>query len=171
MASSALLLVGFLAVIALLACSALFSSAETAIFSLPPVDGEAATAPASSGERTLQGLRADPHRLLVTLLVGNNVVNVAIASTTTALAVAYLPPGVAVAAATAVTSLLVIVFGEVLPKSYGLGNAATWAVRVAPAIRLVEIIFSPVVTVLDAGTRRVNAYLSGDEAIERPYVD
>jgi Mg2+/Co2+ transporter CorB len=171
MSDATLLVVGGPVLLALLGCSALFSSAEMAIFSLPPLDS-AAPATGADGERSrLDDLRDDPHRLLVTLLVGNNVVNVAFASIVTVLAVSYLPAGIAVAAATAITSLVVIVFGEIVPKAYGLGQGRRWAERVAPMIGLVELALLPVVVVLDAVTSRVNHRLSGDEAIERPYLE
>ena len=171
MSDATLLLVGGPAVVLLLACSALFSSAEMAIFSLPALEPDAPDTEADREPSALDHLRADPHRLLVTLLVGNNVVNVAIASIVTVLAVSYLPAGVGVAAATGVTSLAVIVFGEIIPKSYGLGQGQRWAERVAPVIGLVELALLPVVIVLDAFTSRVNTGLSGDEAIERPYLE
>lgn len=169
MASPVVLGAGTVAVVVLLACSAFFSSAETAIFTLPPDWADAhAEDPRAA---TLATLRADPHRLLVTLLAGNNVVNVALASVVTVLVGGFLPPGPAVLATTAVASLLVLVFGEIVPKAYGLGNAAAWAVTVAPAIRGVEWVLSPAISLLDAVTGGMNRLLDGDREIERPYVD
>lgn len=77
----------------LLGCSAFFSSAETAIFSLPPDWFDRAARGSDRRTRLLKRLRDDPHRLLVTLLVGNNVVNVAISSLVTLSLAEFLPAG------------------------------------------------------------------------------
>ncbi len=159
---TAVALVGLLV---LLALSAFFSSSETAIFTLP--DAWLDAQPASSD--SLRELRSDPHRLLVTILVGNNVVNVAIASISTVLALEYLPAGIAVTVATVVVSVVVLVFGEIVPKSYGLGNAEQWAPRVAGPLRVVERVLYPLVVVFDAVTRRLNARLGGEPDIEQQY--
>lgn len=165
-----LIVVGGVATVALLACSAFFSSSETAIFSLP-ASLDAVAGVDDTRETALTALREDPHRLLVTLLVGNNVVNVAISSIVTVLVARSLPPGPAVVAATVVTSTLVLVFGEIVPKAYGLGNAVEWSLTVAPVISLVEKFLSPLISLFDWVTRGINRYIEGDTDIERPYVD
>jgi len=88
----------------LLALSAFFSSSETAIFSLPAEWFERQAATDDPRAQVLKELYDDPHRLLVTLLVGNNVVNIAISSIVTVLVASYLPSGAAVAVATVCTS-------------------------------------------------------------------
>ena len=165
-----LLLVGIAAVAVLLLCSAFFSSSETAIFTVP-AEWVTSQAGNDDGGRTLATLRKNPHRLLVTLLVGNNVVNVAISSIVTVLVVQNLPPGPAVVATTVITSVLVLVFGEIVPKSYGLGNAEQWSLTVAPVISLVEKLLSPVISLFDWVTRGINERIAGEGDIERPYVE
>jgi len=160
-----------LAVVGLLCCSAFFSSAETAIVSLPSEWVAAQSRAKDSRVATLQRLYDDPHRLLVTLLVGNNVVNIAISSIITAVLVDALPSGVAVVAATLVASIVLLVFGEIVPKSYGLGNATRWSLVVAGPLRLVERALSPAITVLDWITRRMSALIPVDAEIEKPYLD
>ena len=161
---------GVVATLALLVCSAFFSSSETAIFSLP-AEHDAVPGDGDGRERALTALREDPHRLLVTLLVGNNVVNVAISSIITVLVARSLDPGPAVLAATVVTSVLVLVFGEIVPKAYGLGNAPEWSLTVAPVVALVEKLLSPLISLFDWVTRSITRYIEGEADIERPYVD
>jgi len=163
-------LVGAGAVLVLVAVSAFFSSSETAIFSLPTgwIDDRAASG--DPGVATLRRLREDPHRLLVTLLVGNNVVNVAISSITTAVLVGYLPTGPAVTLATVIASSVVLVFGEIVPKSYGLGNARLWATRVAGPIAVLERLLYPLVLVFDVLTRSLAARIGGDREIEEQFL-
>lgn len=161
------------AVAVLLGCSAFFSSSEIAIFSLPTVT-ETDTTPTDAPDRrseTLARLREDPHRLLVTLLVGNNVVNVAISSIITVVLVERLPAGQAVAAATIGASFTVLLFGEILPKAYGLGNAEKVSLAVARPIRVVGLLLLPLVVVFDGLTRRASGVLGVDAGIERPYTD
>jgi Mg2+/Co2+ transporter CorB len=162
---------GGIAVLVLLSVSAFFSSAEIAVFSLP-VEWIDETVDAGDPRAGLLGeLRGNPHRLLVTLLVGNNLVNVAISSITTVVLLRHFPEGIAVTAATLGAASLVLIFGEILPKSYGLGHARTWALSVARPIRLVERLLYPLVAVFDALTRRLGAVVGGDQDIEEPYTD
>jgi len=168
MADPTLAVAGVAVTAVLLTCSAFFSSSETAIFSLAPAWVAGSEGP---GSHDLKELFEDPHRLLVTLLVGNNVVNIAISSVLTVVVVSYLPTGVAVVAATLLTSTVVLIFGEIVPKSYGLANAQRWALRIAPAVRRVEWAISPVITVFDWITGLMTDWINGETAIERPYFD
>lgn len=171
MAGLTLALVGIVATIVLLACSAFFSSSETAVFSLPR---EWVEQQATTGDRrahVLKELHDDPHRLLVTLLVGNNIVNIAITSIVTVLVASYLPAGPAVVVTTVVTSFLILIFGEIVPKAFGLGNAERWSLAVASPVRLVERALSPLITLFDEITRRINALISADSDIEKPYTE
>lgn len=158
------------AIVVLLGVSAFFSSSEIAVFSL---SSDWVTAQAAKGDRravSLQGLLDDSHRLLVTILVGNNVVNIAISSIITAVVVGRLPAGSAVAVATVVASFIVLVFGEIIPKSYGLGNAEQWSLHVARPLSAIEVGLFPLVIVFDSLTRRVSVIFGGDQRIERSYM-
>lgn len=159
------------AVLVLLACSAFFSSSETAIFSLPRewIEQEATTTDRRA--HVLKKLHDDPHRLLVTLLVGNNIVNIAISSLLTVLVTSYLSAGPAVVVTTVVTSFLILICGEIVPKAFGLGNAQSWSLTIAGPIRLVERLLSPLITLFDAITRWLNAFITIDTDIEEPYTD
>jgi Mg2+/Co2+ transporter CorB len=161
---------GVLAIGCLLVVSAFFSSSEIAIFSLS--DEAISSFDSATDPRVgiLQELRSDPHRLLVTLLVGNNIVNLAIGSLTTVLVLEYVSPGSAVAIATVVGSIVVLVFGEIVPKSYGLGHSRSWALRVVGTLRLVELVLYPIVLVFEWITGYLNGFLSGDVHIEKPYL-
>jgi len=105
----------------LLALSGFFSSAETALFSISKTKARFL---AKSNDRTgalIKAMKADPHRLLSTILIGNNVVNVAAASIATSLTI-DLVQGYAVGIATGIMTFLILVFGEVLPKSIATRN-------------------------------------------------
>jgi Mg2+/Co2+ transporter CorB len=155
----------------LLACSAFFSSSETAIFSLAEEDIDADEATGDPRAVRLAELRDDPHRLLVTLLVGNNIVNMAISSVVTVALVETVSAGAAVTVATLVASSVVLVFGEIVPKSYGLGNARRWARTFARPLYLVELTLLPIVFVFDVLTRRLSGVLGGETALEEQFED
>jgi len=171
MSTHLILLPSLVAVAVLLSLSAFFSSSESAIFSLPDEWIRAASADGTKESRTLGRLRANPHRLLVTLLVGNNIVNIAITSIITLLVARFVPPGVSVVVATLGVSVLVLVFGEIVPKSYGLGHAESWSLRVARPIAFVERALGPLVALFDTVTRWLTRFVGGDQHIEKPYVD
>jgi len=171
MSQLTLFLAGGGAVVVLLAISAFFSSSEIALFSLSPEWIAERVAAGEGRAGSLERLRDDPHRLLVTILVGNNVVNIAISSIITVLVARTLSGGVAVAVATVVASSLVLVCGEIVPKSYGLGNAESWSLRVVKPLAVIERVLYPLVFVFDGLTRQLSDVLGGDEHIEDPYVD
>lgn len=168
MVATATLLV-FAAIVGLVAVSAFFSSTEIAIFSLP-TDRVQALGETAAGRRLGQ-LRGNPHRLLVTLLVGNTLVNMAVASLATVLAIQTLPANWAVPAATLGAAGVVLVFGEILPKSWGLGNAEPWSLRAAPIVRGIELALYPLVSVFDWVTRRFAAATSAEPEIEELVLD
>jgi Mg2+/Co2+ transporter CorB len=175
------------AIAVLVGLSAFFSSSESALFSLSAdwlasADATAADAAGAVGEpgdaagasanaTVLDALREDPHRLLVTILVGNNLVNIAISSLITLLVVEFVPSGFAVVLATLAASVLILVFGEIVPKAYGLGHAQSWSLRVARPLSFVERVLGPVVTVFDAVTSALTGLVGGDREIEEPYLD
>ncbi|WP_262177743.1 DUF21 domain-containing protein [Haloarcula laminariae] len=153
---------------ALLACSAFFSSSETALFSLSR-EWVTETAATDGRAAALADVLDDPHRLLVTLLVGNNVVNITLSSLLTALLVDRLDPGLAVLATTVLASTVILIAGEIIPKSYGLGHAQTFALTVVRPLRYVSILLYPVVAVFDLLTRTLSDRIGGQQSIERAY--
>jgi len=163
--------VSVVALLGLLAASAFFSSTEIAVFSLSREWLDERVAASDHRASMLAELRDDPHRLLVTLLVGNNVVNVAISSILAVLLAERFSGGVAVAMTTVVAGSVVLVFGEILPKAYGLGHAEEWALTTARPVWVVERLLFPIVVVFDFVTRRAGAMMGADPDIEEPYTD
>ncbi|MCX2819621.1 DUF21 domain-containing protein [Haladaptatus sp. F3-133] len=103
--------VGVVLVTVLLGVSAFFSSTEIAVFSLP-----SEKVGVGEDSEALARLRSDPHRLLVTILVGNNVVNVAVSSIVTLLVAQRLSGGAAAVVATTSASVLILILGEIIPS-------------------------------------------------------
>jgi putative hemolysin len=155
----------------LLVLSGFFSSSEIAMFSFPDHRVEGVVAEGKRGSETLKGLKGNPHRLLVTILVGNNLVNIAMSSIATGILAYFLASqGQAVAIATFGVTALVLLFGESAPKSYAIDNAESWALRTARPLKIAEIVLLPLVVLFDYLTRVVNRVTGGRGAIEESYV-
>ncbi len=167
---SAVLVGGIATILLLIVLSAFFSSSEIAMFSLPAHRTEALVEDGVPGSRTLQQLKADPHRLLVTILVGNNLVNIAMSSIATGLLGFYLSRGQAVLAATFGITAIVLLFGESAPKSYAVENTESWALRIAKPLKASEKVLLPLILFFDYLTRIVNKITGGRSAIETSYV-
>ncbi|KAA9399499.1 HlyC/CorC family transporter [Haloarcula sp. CBA1130] len=164
-------LVGGVATITLLIIlSAFFSSSEIAMFSLPAHRTESLVEDGVPGAKTLKRLKADPHRLLVTILVGNNLVNIAMSSIATGLLAMYLSQGQAVAVATFGITAIVLLFGESAPKSYAVENTESWALRISKPLKFAEKVLLPLILLFDYLTRVVNKITGGRSAIETSYV-
>jgi len=162
--------VGVLVILVLIALSAFFSSSEIAMFSLPAHRVEALVEDGVPGAKTLKALKTDPHRLLVTILVGNNLVNIAMSSIATGLFGVYLSQGQAVLAATFGITAIVLLFGESAPKSYAVENTESWALRIAKPLKASEKVLLPLIVLFDYLTRIVNKITGGRSAIETSYV-
>ncbi|MDY7082338.1 MAG: CNNM domain-containing protein, partial [Halobacteria archaeon] len=162
--------VGLLAIGVLMVLSAFFSSSEIAMFSLERHRIESLAESDHKSAEVLHKLRENPHRLLVTILVGNNVVNIAMSSIATALVIIYLPRGLAVTVSTIVISFLVLIFGESAPKSYAVENTESWALRISRPLQFSQYVMYPVVVFFDYLTRAVNRVTGGRSDIETSYV-
>jgi len=132
------------AIFVLLSVSAFFSGAETALTAASRGSLRARADKGSTGAATALGVTEDRERMIGALLLGNNVVNILAASLATALFTRLVGPG-GVAVATLVMTALVLVFGEVMPKTLAITFPEAFASRVAPAIRLMIWLFGPVV--------------------------
>ncbi|RQG99598.1 hemolysin family protein [Natrarchaeobius oligotrophus] len=161
---------GVLVIVLLMAVSGFFSSSEIAMFALPRHRLEALVETGARNATVVEELRGDPHRLLVTILVGNNVANVAMSSVATALLGFYVSGAQAVLLTTVGITSLVLLFSESAPKSYAIENTESWALRVARPIRLSEHLLYPFVVVFDKLTRAVNGLVGAETAIESAYL-
>ncbi|MFB6242940.1 MAG: hemolysin family protein [Halobaculum sp.] len=161
---------GSLSILVLIALSAFFSSSEIAMFSLASHRVESLVEEGRPGADTVKELKDDPHRLLVTILVGNNIVNIAMSSIATGLFALYMSQGQAVFAATFGITALVLLFGESAPKSYAVENTESWSLRIAKPLKLSEYVLYPLIVTFDYLTRIVNQITGGRSAIETSYV-
>ncbi len=138
----------------LLAISAFFSASETALTAASRGKLKAQADKGSEGAATALKITEDSERMIGALLLGNNVANILSAALATALLTRMFGDS-GVAIATGVMTALVLVFGEVLPKTLAITYPESAATKVAPLVRLLILLFSPVVTVVRALVRGI----------------
>ncbi len=134
--------------IALILMSGFFSSAETALFSISNVKARHIAKSRSKRNTLIKKMKEDPHKLLSTILIGNNLVNVAASALATALAI-ELAANHAVGIATGVMTLAILIFGEIFPKSIATRNNILIARMVIIPLHWLSILFSPMIMFLN----------------------
>ncbi len=141
-------------ILLLLMASAFFSGSETALTASSRGKLKAQSDRGSHGAKQALKITEDNERMIGALLLGNNIVIILSASLATALLTRMFGAS-GVALATFVMTALVLVFGEVLPKTVAITYPEFVATRVAPVVRLVIMLFSPIVSVVRAVVRGI----------------
>jgi len=137
-------LLGFSLLAVLVVFSAIFSGSETAIFSLSDARVLSLKKQKIRGAKTLYKLRKNPNRLLITILIGNNVANIAASAITTYLITRSLG-SFGIGIATGILTLVILIFGEIIPKSFAYAKAARISLLMAYPLHLMSTILSPII--------------------------
>lgn len=137
------LIIPGLIVLCLICLSAFFSGSETALTAASDARLHGWAKEGNKRAEMVNKLRERKERLIGGLLLGNNLVNILASSIATSVLIKMVGEA-GVVYATLVMTLLVLVFAEVLPKTYALHFADTMSMRIAPVIRVVIAIFAPV---------------------------
>ena len=134
-----------LAIFILLLLSAFFSGSETALTAASRGKLQTQADKGSRSAARALSITEDNERLIGSVLLGNNLVNILATSLATALFTKLVGES-SVALATLVMTVLVLIFAEVLPKTYAITNAERAAARVSAPIALLVSIFDPIVS-------------------------
>lgn len=138
----------------LLVLSAFFSGSETALTAASRPVMHQLERSGNRRARIVNRLFDHKERLIGAILLGNNLVNIfASALATSLLIVAFGDAGVAYA--TIVMTLMILVFSEILPKTYAIRNASQAALAIAPAIKTVVWVLSPVTAAINIVVRGI----------------
>lgn len=136
--------------ILLIALSALFSMSETAFLSVNKIRVRTLAEENNKKAKIVDALLENQDRLLSSILVGNNLVNIAASSLTTSFVISLFGnEGTGVAVATGFVTLMILIFGEITPKSLATKNAESIAFGICRFIKFMTIICTPVVFVLN----------------------
>lgn len=159
---------GILLLLLLLLCSALISGAEVAIFSLTKTDIETSQSKGLKRLQIIKRLLEKPKKLLATILVANNFINIGIV-----ILFAYLGNFIFSGITSGVlkfivqvviVTFLILLFGEILPKIYAGRNHLKFALFMAYPLRLLDVLFSPLSLPMQSFTLAIHNKLGKEKS-------
>jgi len=138
-------MVRFSFLIILLFLSALFSGSETAFFSLPPWRVRRLAKEGRRWAILAETLLSSPERLLITIILGNEAVNITLSTIAAGIRRDFLPGlgSFGFTLGVAATSLVLLIFGEVTPKVIAMRDPEGWGRRFTRFIKGISVLFSP----------------------------
>jgi magnesium and cobalt exporter, CNNM family len=154
------------AVLLLIVLSAFFSGSETALTAASRARMHALELEGNEHALKVNRLLAEPQRIIGTVLLGNNLVNILASSLTTSLLIGLFGE-VGVAYATVAMTALVVIFAEVLPKTYALAYPDRISLSVAPVMQVLIVVFKPMTMAIEFVVRqllRLTPSTADDEA-------
>ena len=140
--------VDILILIILLILSGFFSGSEVALVSLTKPKAQHMLDNKRPGSTYVKKLKDDPQRMLATILIGNNIANVGASALATAMMIDIFA-SYAVGIATGIMTLLILIFGEITPKSIAAKNNELISQIVSGPIWYLSIILAPILNILD----------------------
>ena len=130
------------AIVLLVMMSAYFSATETAFSCLNKIRMKSRAESGDHRAALAMDLVEDYDRLISTILIGNNIVNIT-ASTVGTVLFTKLYAAYGPTVSTVVLTLVVLIFGEISPKSLAKENAERWALFATPLLRILMVLFTP----------------------------
>ncbi len=131
----------------LLLLSAFFSSAETALTTVNKIRMRTLAEEGSKRARTVLAITDDSGKMLSAILIGNNIVNLSAASLTTSLAYSF--GGSMVAIASGILTILILLFGEITPKTMATIHSEKMSLLYAPIISMFMKIMTPAIFIIN----------------------
>ncbi|MCK5713849.1 MAG: DUF21 domain-containing protein, partial [Hyphomicrobiaceae bacterium] len=142
------------AILLLLVLSAFFSGSETALTAVSRARMHALELEGNQRARAVNNLLAVPERIIGTVLLGNNLVNVLASALTTSLLISLFGE-FGVAYATIIMTALVVIFAEVLPKTYALAFPDRISLSVAPVMGVLIVVLKPLTITVEFIVRQI----------------
>ena len=141
----------YIVLIILLLLSAFFSSAETALTTVNKIKMRSLAEDGDKQAETVLDVTDNSAKMLSAILIGNNIVNLSASALTTT--IAYQLGGAYVALATAIITVLILIFGEIVPKTAANIKAESMALAYAFPIKIIMIIVTPISIIINALAR------------------
>ena len=151
------------ALIILVACSAFFSASETAFSSLNQIRLKSRAEEGDASAARVLAMAEKYDKLLSTILIGNNIVNIAAASIGTILFTRALGAERGATVSTIVLTIVVLIFGEVTPKSLAKEMPETVATMVSPVLNLLMLLFTPLTWLFSQWKRLLGHFIHSSE--------
>lgn len=148
--------------IVLLALSGLFSGAETSLSSLNIIGIKKLKKKGVKEAGILERLLNKSSKILATILIGNNIVNIAATAIATELTLSVFTGKQATFLVTIIMTILILVFGEITPKTYSSYNAEKVAMKLGRPLEVLSVIFSPILVILNKITKIIIKSLGGN---------
>ena len=142
----------------LLLLSGFFSGSETALIRIGKVKARSLLKKGVKGAETVQKLVNEPEALLTTVLIGNNIVNIAASALATSIAIDYFG-NFGVAIAIGVMTFIILTFGEIVPKTIAVHHAEQFSIIVSKPLEMMIFVLRPVIKLLSAITNAVGKVL------------
>ena len=155
--------------IILLVLSGFFSMSETALMALSKIRIRHMVEEGVKGAKLVEKLTEDPNKLLGAILIGNNIVNILASSLATTLFVSLVGPS-GVGVATAVMTVLVLIFGEITPKSIAKQKSEEGSLKVSKPINIIVKILKPFIGIFSFISSLFIRLLGGDPKATEPFI-
>ena len=158
-------------IVVALAGSAFISASEAGLLAVNRIRMRSLAAAGNRRASAVMDILGQHEKFFGSILLTGNIFNILIASVSTALAISLAgDSGVAVGVATAIATVLVVVFGELTPKSLATLAAERWSLTAAQAVRCLMMLIGPFVYVFTLIPRGITHLLGGHEALRTPSV-
>ncbi len=149
-------------IIFLIICSAFFSSSETALTAVSEARINELVTQGSKRAKLIEKILKNREKMISTILIGNNFVNVIASVYSTSFAIMYFNEAKLILV-TIILTIILVIFAEVIPKTFALKNADQIALSVAPLINLIIIIFTPATLFTEKLARSMTGPIFDDE--------
>ena len=152
------LIISLIVLIFLICMSAFFSSSETSFLSISKIKMRQMLKENKKKATPVAKLKQDTDSLLTLILVGNNFVNTFSSSLATSVALGLFGQS-GVGIATAIMTVLIIIFGEILPKSFAANNPEKMTLKFAKPLNLLKIILKPIILIFNAFSKITSKFI------------
>lgn len=155
--------------IILLIMSGFFSMSETALMALSKIRIRHMVDEGVKGAKLVQKLTEDPNKLLGALLIGNNIVNIGASALATSIAISILGEN-SVGLVTALMTVLVLIFGEITPKSIAKQNSEQVSLRVSKIVAIIVKLLKPFIGIFTGVSSIFIRLLGGNPKASEPFI-
>jgi Mg2+/Co2+ transporter CorB len=164
------ILIPLISLLLLLFLSAFFSGTETALMAISRLRLRHLAETKPKRTKTVEGLLKEPDKLIGTILLGNNLVNVAMTALATSLAI-RLWGDKGIVYVTGALTIIILIFAEITPKVYAKYFKERVSFQVAPIMKLIKIFLKPVVGLITYTSTKILYLLGLDiKKVETPLI-